>query len=76
VENNNSEVRWEPLDDIGYHMTMEEFISSCECGGFIDYDGFGYYASADRQTDKVIIPSHVMSKEHDETYSHVMWYNR
>lgn len=35
--NLNSE---EEFDKIGDPMSIEEFIGSCECGGFIDYDGF------------------------------------
>lgn len=65
-----------PLDKIGDHMTMKEFVECCECGGFIDYDGYGYYATEKEMTDKVIIPSEVMKGEHDNSYSHVVWYNR
>ena len=81
-------------DGIGDFMTIESFIACCECGGFIDYDGFGYYATETQQSDKVVRPSFVTGrtkafnpdtekfymkevKENiDESFTHVVWYNR
>ena len=60
----------------GDHMTMEEFVDCCRCGGFIDYDGYGYYATEDMKTDRIIRPSDVMSGIYDRKYTHVLWFNR
>lgn len=60
-------------DDV---FTMDDFVSACLSGSFIDYDGFGHYATADMKTYKVIRPSDVIDQTHDTTYTHVVWYNR
>jgi hypothetical protein len=41
----------EPLDDNGDHMTLNKFISNVKGGGFIDYDGYGKYATKTKKTD-------------------------
>ena len=62
---------------IGDHMTMEEFKSHCDCGGFIDYDGYGYYATKDKMIiNKVIYPSHFKKNLILEGYDYVVWFNR
>mgnify|MGYP003629672210 CR=1 FL=1 len=66
----------EPLDDIGDLFTIEEFVSSVECGGFIDYDGYGYYATATEQSKSVIYPSDVRADMYKKEATHVKWYNR
>ena len=57
---------------------MEDFKSNVLCGGFIDYDGFGRYASINKESDKIICPSHFKNNVvlEDEEFTHVMWYNR
>jgi len=52
----------ELIPNYGDHMTLEQFIGSCKSGCFIDYDGYGYYATKDRMTNIVIRPSHVTGK--------------
>lgn len=66
----------EPLDKIGHHMTLERFIGCCKDGGFIDYDGFGYYATATEQSDIFVYPSDITSGNYRKDFTHVMWYNR
>lgn len=66
----------EKQDDIGNLMTLEDFVEACDCGGFIDYDGYGYYATADKQSDVVISPSDVSLELVREDFTHVKWYNR
>ena len=66
----------EPHDDIGDLFTFEDFKSNCESGGFIDYDGFGYYATATEQSDIEIRPSHLKRNKYRNEFTHVMWYNR
>jgi hypothetical protein len=68
------------IDDIpeyGNHMTLEEFKSNCESGGFIDYDGYGYYATENKMVrNKTIIPSHFKKKKVLKDYTHVVWFNK
>lgn len=66
------------LDDIGHHMTFEEFKNCCESGGFIDYDGSGYYSTIDKQSNKSISPSDFKKNRilHNDTFTHIRWYNR
>lgn len=67
----------EPLDNIGDHITLKEFISACKCGGFINYDGFGYYATETEQSDIEIYPSDITkNKNYRKDFTHVKWYNR
>lgn len=66
----------ESHDNIGDLMTFEEFKENVECGGFIDYDGFGYYATSDKQSDIIISPSDIKAEIHRDDFTHVKWYNR
>lgn len=70
----------EPLDDIGRHMTMENFLECVKTGAFIDYDGYGVLATATHQggeTKQKIRPSDIKKgKNPDPYWTHVMWYNR
>lgn len=43
-------------------MTTKRFVECVKSGGFIDYDGFGYYATKNKMTDKVVYPSHITGK--------------
>ena len=70
------EARMRPLDDDDEHMTMGDFVEACECGGFIDYDGFGYYATATEKTDLVVCPSDWRKCKIDDRWTHVVWYNK
>jgi hypothetical protein len=68
--------KMEKHDNIGDLFTMKEFKGCCEGGGFIDYDGFGYYATKDEQTNIVIYPSDIMKGKYRKEFTHVKWYNR
>jgi len=64
------------IPEYGDHMTMQEWLECVECGGFIDYDGWGNYATADKMSDKKLVPSDVKKNNIDESYTHVVWFNR
>jgi len=66
----------EEIPEYGDLMTMEEFIENCECGGFIDDDGHGYYASEKKMSNIFISPSDVKDKNIKKGYTHVVWFNR
>lgn len=39
------------FDDHTCHMTLQEFKDAVESGCFIDYDGIGYLATADKESN-------------------------
>lgn len=65
---------WESFPDYGDLMSVDEFAQSVEDGSFIDYDGYGYWAVADKMSDVVVRPSTVDDKP--EWATHVIWFNR
>lgn len=67
----------EPDDDC---MTLDEFIECCEDGGFIDYDGVGYYSNSTEEyknSDETrVYPSDITSGKINRNYKYVFWFNR
>lgn len=67
----------EPFPKYGDLFTLEEFINLCKTGAFIDYDGAGYYATKSRMSrSSHAIPSEICDGKIDNSWSHVMWFNR
>jgi hypothetical protein len=64
-----------PIPDYGDHMTLAHFIECCECHGFIDYDGWGYYATETDMSNVVVHPSDTSGKI-NRNFSHVVWFNK
>ena len=71
----------EPIPSYGDLMTIEEFKDTVDCGGFIDYDGYGHFATEDHTMGITkVYPSEVkedfleMCREHKIT--HICWFNR
>ena len=67
--------------EIGDHlMTMEEWLECVDCGGFIDYDGYGYLSDGKlKYPDHQIWPSDVErlgDKFNPKQFTHVVWFNR
>ena len=56
------ELKLENIPDYGEHMTLKNFIKYCEEGCFIDYDGWGKYATKNKMSDKIIRPSDVTGR--------------
>lgn len=69
---------WEPIDpEFGDLMTIQEFIECVKDGTFIDYDGFGNYATATHVSNAYLQPSDIKDKGFDVlNFTHVLWYNR
>ena len=65
-----------PIPKYGDHMKLGKFIQACQTGGFINYDGYGYYATIKLMTGIVILPSQVKEGTIDRRWSHVVWFNR
>ena len=76
--------KMKPLDpDLGSLMPLSEFVDSCELGHFINYDGFGNYATAKETSDIEVRPTDVArngkrlaSFQAPSWATHVVWYNR
>lgn len=57
--------------------SIEEFRGMCECGGFIDYDGDGFYAKDGKESNILVKPSDIAADLYrDKEFDSVVWYNR
>lgn len=66
-------------EDYGELMTATEFSEVVLCGGFIDYDGSGYYSDGVfMYRERPALPSAILRAEGrtDPKYSHVAWFNK
>lgn len=73
-----SNLKTEELPTYGDHMTLDDFVKACKSGSFIDYDGFGNYATKDLMFDKIVYPSDVTKTNFKPKpeFTHVVWFNR
>jgi hypothetical protein len=70
-----SGVEFDEIPNYGDLMTLEDFKEACECGAFIDYDGYGNYAFEDKVSNIETRPSKFLKKR-DNRFTHIVWYNR
>ena len=63
-------------NEFGDRMSMEVFISCCEGGGFIDYDGFGRYVRGDEESDIEIYPSDIIKGRFRKDFNEIIWFNK
>ena len=56
--------------------TIMEFNENCECGGFIDYDGFGYPVKEGKADPTISVYPSTRHKVIPKDATHVMWFNR
>lgn len=67
----------EPIPDIGDLMTMKDWLECVADGGFIDYDGYGHYATETEMDESVVVrPSDVAAGKIDLSRTHIVWFNR
>lgn len=64
------------LPDFGDVMSLEHFIANVECGGFIDYDGYGSYVRDGKESNITIHPSDVKHGAVRKDFDTIIWYNR
>lgn len=64
------------IPEYGDVMSLDEFISCCESGGFIDYDGYGHYIKDGKETDIYIYPSDIIHGVFRDDFTQIVWYNR
>lgn len=58
-------------------MTMEDWVAAVEQSAFIDYDGSGYYSDGEKQFRHIDVrPSMLASGKLDQSWSHIIWFNR
>lgn len=62
------------IPDYGNLYLIEEFRSNVDCGGFIPYDGAGYYATKTHMSREHSVWS--SNKEIPSWATHVIWFNR
>lgn len=63
-------------DSCGDRMTIEEFKENVECGGFIDYDGFGTYIMDEKMSNIDISPSDVKAGMIRKEFKEIIWFNK
>lgn len=64
------------IPDYGDVMTLKSFISCCECGGFINDDGYGEYVKGKKSTGITIHPSDVKHGAIRTEFKKIVWFNR
>lgn len=70
------DVEFEDHPDYGDLMTLEEWVETCSCGSFIDYDGHGNLSTVDKCSNIEVYPSISKIVKYPEWATHVLWYNR
>jgi hypothetical protein len=64
---------------LGDLIPLAEFIGDVKDGGFIDYDGFGNWATETRYLPRVDVYPSMIKKgtaKAPKWVTHVLWYNR
>lgn len=57
--------------------SLDDFQSLVECGGFVDYDGFGEWVLPDGSLSGVFVnPSQLFNVEAPAGATRIRWYNR
>jgi hypothetical protein len=64
------------LSKFGDVMSLEDFIGCVDCGGFIDYDGYGRYVKDGQETDIEIHPSDLKHLSIRTEFDTIVWFNR
>lgn len=72
----DKEIKWTPVEPGDHLMTLDDFEECVKIGGFIDYDGFGEFATATHVSDVEVWPSSFDRSKVDPIFTHVCWYNR
>lgn len=69
----------ELVRDIPKHgdvMSLKQFIKCVKEGGFIDYDGFGYYVKDKKVTNIKIYPSDIKHNAVRKEFKEIIWFNK
>lgn len=67
----------QPIDEtMSDLMTKEEYLESVQCGGFIDYDGFGHPSDGVIQDPNTFISPSKFGSDIPDWATHIVWFNR
>lgn len=71
-------MKFEEIPDYGTLILVEDWLDSCKDGFFIDYDGWGYWATEFQMSNIRVNPSDTENPEFNppEWATHVMWFNK
>ena len=64
------------LPDYGKVMTLKDWVECVEEGGFIDYDGHGYYVRDKKKSNIMLHPSDVRYDSIRDDFDTIIWFNR
>jgi hypothetical protein len=64
------------IPSYGDVMSLKDFIECVNDGGFIDYDGHGYYVKDDKESNIMIVPSDVKYNSVRKDFDTIVWFNR
>jgi len=64
------------LPTYGDVMSLADFIDCVNCGGFIDYDGYGHYVKNGMESNIEIFPSDIKFFMIRPEFDTIIWYNR
>lgn len=66
-----------PIPSYGDLIPLNDFVHMVVSGGFIDYDGTGYYSDGKVYfRNKPAIPSEFTKGNIDRSFAYVMWFNK
>lgn len=76
----NKKLKYSELTDLDKEckFSIEEFTSCVLCGGFTNYDGFGYYGLADSKSNIFVgfTVNEINFNKGKYGFTHVYWYNK
>ena len=64
------------IPDYGQLMTISQFTRDVLGGGYIDYDGTGYYSDGKTYTDILAQPSEIYKGIVRTDFSHIVWFGK
>lgn len=67
---------FDEISDYADVMSLKDFIENVKDGGFIDYDGHGYYVKDGKESNIIIHPSDIEHGCIRKDFDSVAWYNR
>ena len=71
------EPEYDDVPDYGDVMSITDFLECVECGGFIDYDGFGHYVKDNKEVCNIDVkPSDVKAGTIRKDFDTIVWFNR
>jgi len=71
-------VEFKKIPDYGDIQTLIEWTNNCKVGMFIDYDGWGYFATENEMSNKRVIPSDLRNPNFKipKWVTHIIWFNK